>query len=39
MVRETSDGAKRAAARSNAQLIEAARRLPEIPKTLMTPND
>src|SRR5205807_5765064 len=35
----TSGGAKRAAARRSAELIEEALRLPEIARTLMTPND
>src|SRR4051794_21545935 len=34
----TCDGAKRAAARSSAELIDAARRLPDRPRILMTPN-
>jgi len=31
------DGAKRAAARSKAELMDAARRLPEMPNTLIAP--
>jgi len=38
IVNSISGGARRCAARSNAELMDAARRLPEMPKTFMSAN-